>query len=100
MAYDAADTAAQAARVAGDLKGRIRMALIRRAIVRMPAIVAADDQKERSIAQQVLDGTAPPEWTTVMISLLDTAGQLASPTDAQLDTQAATAWDRLIKSRS
>lgn len=99
MAYTDVDTAAQANRVAGDLRGRIRAAYIRRAITRMPNWVAADDQRERAVAQAVLDGSAPAEWTTVVLSLLDTAGQLASPTDAQLDTQMATAWDRIIKSR-
>lgn len=99
MAYTDVDTAAQANRVAGDIKGRIRAAYIRRAITRMPAIIAADDQRELRVAQAVLDGTAPAEWTTVLLSLLDTAGQLASPTDAQLDTQAATAWARIIATR-
>lgn len=100
MAYADVDNVAQAARAAGDIKGRIRAAFIRRAIVRMPTWVAADDQRERAVAQAVLDGSAPAEWTTVVLSLLDTAGQLANPTDAQLDTQMATAWDRIIKSRS
>ena len=99
MAYTDVDTASRAARVSGDLTGRIEAAMLRRAVTRIPSVVAAEDQREWSVCQQILDGTAPAAWVRLVMSLLDSAGQLASPTDAQIDTQTATAFDRLTKTR-
>ena len=99
MAYADVDTAFSAAKAAGDLKGRIEASMTRRAVTRLPAVVAADDQRELAVCRAVLDGTYPSSWVRLVLSLLDTAGQLASQTDAQIDTQMATAFDRLLKSR-
>lgn len=100
MAYTDVDVAFLATKAAGDLRGRVEAALVRRAITRIPAVVAADDQKELAAHRSILDGTYPQSWVKLMLSLLDTAAQLSNPTDAQLDTQAATALDRILKTRS
>ena len=73
--------------------------MVRRAVVRVPAVVSAEDQREWSVCQSVVDGTAPPAWVRLVMSLLDTSGQLVSPTDAQIDSQVAIAFDRLTKTR-
>tara|TARA_R110000868_G_scaffold232885_1_gene486531 strand:+ start:70 stop:372 length:303 start_codon:yes stop_codon:yes gene_type:complete len=99
MAYLDVDAAYLAAKTPGDLKGRIEGALVRRAVTRIPAVVAADDQKELAAHRAIIDGSYPASWVKLMLSLLDTAAQLSSPTDAQLDTQAATALDRILKTR-
>lgn len=99
MAYADVDTAYQAARVAGDLKGRIEAAMVRRAVTRIPTVVASDDQREFSVCQSIVDGTAPAAWTRLVLMLLDNASQLSNPTDAQIDTQVATAIDRVTKTR-
>lgn len=100
MAYADVDTAFAAAKTAGDLKGRIEAGMTRRAVTRLPAVVAADDQRELAVCRAILDGAFPQSWVRLVMSLLDTAGQLTTPTDAQIDTQMATAFDRLLKSRS
>ena len=99
MAYADVDTAFSAAKTAGDLKGRIVAAMVRRAVTRLPTVANGDDQRELAVCRAVLDGTFPDDWVRLTMSLLDTAGQLASPTDAQLDSQIATAFARLSVSR-
>lgn len=99
MAYTDVDTALKAVRAAGDLYGRIEAAMARRAITRITQILATDDQREWSVCVAVIDGTYPTSWIRIVMSLLDTASQLASPTDAQLDTQLATAFSRFISTR-
>lgn len=99
MAYTDVDTAFLATKAAGDLKGRIEAGMVRRATTRLPTVVANDDQRELAICRSILDGSYPASWVRLVLSLLDVAGQLANPTDAQIDTQMATAFDRLLKSR-
>ena len=99
MAYADVHTITVATRVGGDLPGRIEAGLIRRATVRLPAVVASDDQRELAVIRTVLDGNVPAAWVTLTLSLLDVAGQLSAPSDAQIDAQLATAWDRITKSR-
>ncbi len=98
MAYTDVDTAFLATKAAGDLRGRIEAAMVRRAITRTPAVVAADDQKELAVLRTVIDGSYPSSWVRLVLSLLDTAGQLSAPTDAQIDSQVSTAFDRFLKS--
>ena len=100
MAYADVDTAFLATKANGDLKGRVEAALLRRAITRIPAVVTADDQKELAAHRAIIDGSFPQSWVKLVISLLDTAGQLAAPTDTQIDSQCATALDRILKTRS
>lgn len=99
MAYTDVDTAFNAVRASGDLRGRIEAAMARRAITRIPTVAATDDQREWTVCQAVIDGTFPSSWVRIVMSLLDTAGQLTNPTDAQLDTQMATAFSRFILTR-
>lgn len=95
MAYADVDTAFLATKAAGDLKGKIEAAMVRRAVTRLPTVVASDDQRELAVCRAVLDGTYPASWVRLVMSLLDTAGQLTNPTDAQIDAQMATAFARL-----
>jgi hypothetical protein len=95
------DTAALAAapRVAGDLCGRIEIAFLRRANTRINTVVNNDDQREMGVIRNVVDGNIPASWVTLTLSLLDAAGNLTAPTDAQIDTEVVTAWNRIVKSR-
>ena len=99
MAYIDIATLAVAPRVAGDLHGRIEVAFLRRATTRIPTVVNNDDQREMGVIRTVIDGTIPAAWVTLTLSLLDVAGFLAAPTDAQIDAEVVTAWNRIIKSR-
>lgn len=96
MAYADVDTAFRAARASGDVYGRCEAAMVRRALVRQPSVVNADDQREIRVIAQIINGSYPPAWVRTFMSLLDTAGQLANPTDGQLDTQAGTLFSRLV----
>jgi len=87
-------------RAAGDLTGRIEAGMVRRAMTRIPAVTSLDDQREWKVCQAIVDGSYPTQWIKVVMSLLDTAGQLSSPTDANLDTQMATAFSRFILTRA
>jgi hypothetical protein len=100
MAYTDVDTAFLATKASGDLKGRVEAALLRRAITRIPSVVANDDQKELAAHRAIVDGSYPQSWVKLVVSLLDTANQLAAPTDANIDAQCATALDRILKTRS
>jgi hypothetical protein len=99
MAYVDTATLAAAPRVAGDLHGRIEVALLRRATTRIPTVVDNDDQREMGVIRTVIDGNIPAAWVTLALSLLDVAGLLTAPTDAQIDAEVVTAWNRIIKSR-
>jgi hypothetical protein len=100
MTYSAVDTAAQATRAAGDLLGRVEVALIKKAAVAIAALTDAADQREKGVCQSVLDGSRPGSWVTIVLEVLDIAGALTDPTDTQLDTAVTTAWSYFIKSRS
>ena len=99
MAYLDVDTAFRAVRASGDTYGRIEAGMVRRAMVRIPAVLGTDDQREWKVCQAIVDGSYPASWVKVVMSLMDTAGQLATFTDAQLDTQMATAFSRMILTR-
>ena len=99
MSYATVDTASRATRASGDLIGQIGVAMLKRAGVRISALADSGDQKETGVCRSILDGSAPTQWTTIVLVLLDVAGQLATPTDAQVDTQVAAAFAYFIKSR-
>jgi len=99
MPYADIHTLVAAPRTGGDLPGRIEAGLIRRATVRLPAVVGSDDQRELAVIRTVLDGNVPASWVTLTLSLLDVTGNLSAPSDAQIDAQLVTAWDRITKSR-
>ena len=99
MAYVDIATIAAAPRVGGDLQGRVEMAFLRRATTRIPAVVNNDDQREMGVIRTVIDGAIPAAWVTLTLSLLDVAGFLTAPTDAQIDAEVVTAWNRITKSR-
>ena len=73
--------------------------MMKRAGVRITALADSGDQKETGVCRSILDGSGPATWTTIVLVLLDIAGQLVAPTDAQVDTQVAAAFAYFIKSR-
>jgi len=99
MAYIDIATLTAAPRTGGDLHGRIEVAFLRRANTRINAVVEADDQREMGVIRTVIDGNIPASWVKLAMSLLDVAGFLTAPTDAQIDAEVQTAWNRIIKSR-
>lgn len=99
MAYTEVHTMTFAARAAGDVRGRVEMALIKKAGIRSTEITSDDDQREKRVCLTLLDGVAPVQWTTAVLIALDIAGQLTNPTPAQVDTAVNTAWTYLTSSR-
>ena len=99
MAYADVHSIAVAARAGGDTKGRIEMAFVRRANIRINAISDAEDQREVPMIRTVIDGQVPSSWVTLTLALLDAAGNLTAPSDAQIDAEVLTAWNRIAKSR-
>jgi hypothetical protein len=99
MAYADVHTITVAPRVGGDLHGRIEVAFVRRANTRINAITNAEDQREVPMIRTVIDGQVPSSWVTLTLALLDAAGNLTAPTDAQIDAEVQTAWNRITKSR-
>ncbi len=97
MAYSDAHTAIVATETAGSLRGRIEVALISKAYGRTPQ--PSEDQKEMPLCRAVIDGTYPAGWVDMVMMRLDTLGQLAAPTDAQIDTATNAVWTRLILTR-
>lgn len=98
MSYTAVDTALLATRAAGDLRGRIGVALVFKAAVRADAI-GDTDKLEAQVCREVLEDTFPQSWITMVLILLDLAGQLASQTDANINTQVDLAWGYFLDSR-
>jgi hypothetical protein len=99
MAYTDVHSITVAPRAGGDLRGRIEMAFVHRANVRINAIEDAEDQREVPMIRTVIDGQVPSSWVTLALTLLDDEGFLTAPTDAQIDAEVLTAWNRITKSR-
>jgi hypothetical protein len=74
---------------------RVVLALQRRAYSRIDVITPSDDQRELTVCRQLLLGAPTPIWVTVVVSVLDAAGALPAPTDAQIDAAVLTAWNRI-----
>lgn len=100
MAYADIDTAFSAAKTAGDLKGKIATAFIRRALVRLGAVGNNEDQREANVCRQVVAGTYPQAWLLMAMDRLDFASVLANPTDAQVDTAVVQSWTRIISAQT
>lgn len=98
MTYAAVDTASRTVRADGDRLGVIGVGLLKKAAVTINASTDRNDTDARA-ARAIIDGTAPAAWTTMVLYLLDTSGQLTAPTDAQVDTAVNTAWTYITKSR-
>ena len=77
---------------------RVALALQRRGITRLSAVLNNEDQREKVACGLVVNGSVPTGWVTAVLLLLDsTAGvTVTAPTDPQVDTAVATAWSRLI----
>lgn len=99
MTYTAVDTAVLATRAAGDVKGRVDIALVKKAAVQALAI-GTTDKLEAGICRAVLDGGMPASWPKIVLEVLDINGVLANPTDAQVDTAVDTAWTYFKASRT
>ena len=100
MAYADIDTAFSAAKTAGDLKGKIAAAFVRRSVARLAAVGNNEDQREANVCRQVVAGTYPQAWLLMVMERLDNTGNLAAPTDAQVDTAVGAAWARIISAQS
>ena len=99
MSYADVHAITVAARAGGDLRGRIEMAFVHRANIRINAITNSEDQREVPMIRTVIDGQVPSSWVTLTLSLLDAAGFLSAPADAQINAEVLTAWNRIAKSR-
>lgn len=102
MTYSAVLAATQA------VKDQVRIGLEKQAFVRAGATANASDQRERIVCDRIINGTMPTTWVDAVLIELDIAGQIASPTDAQIDTvittgvaspAVASVWSFLIASR-
>lgn len=105
MGYAAINATTQA------VKDQVRVGLVKQAGIRSGIVKngAADlDQRELAVCKAVINGTMPDAWVTIVLIELDIAGQIAAPTDTQIDTvittglvspPVASAWSFLIASR-
>lgn len=100
MAYADVDIAFRSLRADGDRRGKIEAAMLKKAVTRLGAILSTEDQREYLIARMVVDGGMPDAWVKLVLGMLDIAGQLALPTDLQIDTQVNAAWLKLTTARS
>jgi hypothetical protein len=90
-----------------NLSDSIRRALLRQAAVRGAAVAdgaSSLDQRERTAAKQVIDADQVIQsYIDMVVIVLDLAGQLPSPTDAQIDAAITTAntgaWNYIVKTR-
>jgi hypothetical protein len=89
-----------APRTGGDIPGRVEISFMRRANNRINSIQDEEDQREVSMIRTVIDSTVPFSWISLALSLLDEAGFLSAPSDAQIDDEVQTAWNRILKSRT
>jgi hypothetical protein len=99
MAYTDVAFVLSTGRVPGDLRSRIEVGFVRRANTRINAITNGEDQREVPMIRTVIDGQVPASWVTLTLVLLDVAGFLTNPSDAQIDAEVQTAWTRIAKSR-
>ena len=95
MAYTDIDTANRAADAAGELKSKIRIAFVRKAVARLTAIANNEDQREATLCRRITGAGATPTDVLIVLERLDNAGTLTAPTDAQIDTSLTQAWNRL-----
>lgn len=77
------------------LTGRIALSLRRRAYLRVDNVANADDQRERSACSRAVGDAIPTSWTALVLLALDQAGNLATATDAELDTAVTAVWNRI-----
>jgi hypothetical protein len=101
VAYTDVDQVIQATRVAGDIVGRIDVALLQQAVTRMTQLTTdgTDPLKERLVIHTVFQGDVPKAWRVIVLRLLDLAGQLAAPSDANINTQTVAAWGHIVNAR-
>lgn len=99
MTYAAVDSIVQSTRAAGDIRGQVNVALIKKAAVRVN-LIGATDKQEASICREVLDATMPVSWTTMVLEVLDLNGALGTHTDTQVDAAVDTAWTYFMASRT
>ena len=95
MAYVDIDTANRVVDASGELKSRIRIAFVRKAVARLTAIANNEDQREAALCRRIVGSGATAVDVLITLERLDTAGTLLNPTDAQIDTSINQAWNRL-----
>jgi hypothetical protein len=99
VTYAAVDTIVKGTRTGGDISGQIEIGLLKQAAIRILAI-GSSDSKESSISRSILEGSKPSTWVTMVLEVLDIAGNLGTHTDAQVDVAIATTWTYLMASRT
>lgn len=77
------------------LTGRVALALRRRAYTRIDTISNDADQREYKASVRTFGDSIPTAWTALVLLALDQAGNLATATDAQLDTAVNAVWTRI-----
>jgi hypothetical protein len=99
MAYVDVHTMVFGARSAGDVRGRVEVALLRKAALVAQGLVNLDDQRQKAVCRTILDNQTPTSWVTAVLIALDSSAQLATPSDAQVDTATNTAWTYITSAR-
>lgn len=95
MAYTDIDTANRVADASGELKSKIRIAFVRKAVTRLSIIANNEAQREATLARRIVGSGATATDVLVVLERLDNLNTLASPTDAQIDTALNQSWTRL-----
>lgn len=80
----------------GDLPGRIKMSMLKQAAVRA-VIVQNSDKVELQLCRDVINGSQPVNFLSMVVEKLDIdltlqAAPSAGTTDAQIDSAVQTAW--------
>jgi hypothetical protein len=77
--------------------GQAKLALEKKAAVQIVNLVSSGDQRERALCQRVLsDAGVPVPISDLVLLMLDINGNLATHTDAQVDTAVNDVWPRMI----
>ena len=77
------------------LTGRVALGLRRRAYARIDTVANTEDQRERNACVRTFGDSIPTAWTALVLLALDQAGNLATATDAQIDTAVNAVWTRI-----
>lgn len=97
MAYSDVDVAFASADAPGGLKGRIRIAMIREALV-SDLTKSTDPAREMAIVKAVLFGSVPDAWVLAVLNRLDSQNVvLAEADDAQVLAAVRWVYRRLIE---
>lgn len=77
------------------LTSRVALSLRRRAYTRIDTVANTEDQRERNACIRTFGDSVPTAWTALVLLALDQANNLATATDAQIDTAVNAVWARI-----